>query len=133
MRPADWQGRLGTYIERHRALPFLWGRHDCATFARGWVEMMRPGLDFSGVDAARLDEASARAALKERSFIARLEAWGVLERIAPPFAQRGDLLIIAAGGFDLLAIHAGPVAVAPGRHCLAVWPDPHLAVAAWKV
>jgi hypothetical protein len=108
--------------------------HDCATFARGWVALMRPELDFAVSDAVpRTDDRSAAAVTRERSLIERVDDWGALERRAPAFAQRGDLLVMDVDGRELLAIHAGTVAVAPGEHGIATVPDPHLARAAWKV
>ena len=32
-KPADWPERLAAFIESRRAMPFEWGRNDCATFA----------------------------------------------------------------------------------------------------
>lgn len=135
MRPENWQSLLAEYIERHRALPFVWGRHDCATFARNWIALARPDLtDFAAWDhVPRDDDASGRAVTEQQPLIERVDAWGALARTAPAFAQRGDLLVLAVGGHTQLAIHAGMVAVAPGPEQLAAAPDPHLALAAWKV
>jgi len=37
-RHADWEHRLAAYIAERRNAPFVWGVHDCVTFANGAVE-----------------------------------------------------------------------------------------------
>lgn len=37
MRHPDWRARLFAHVEMHLRTPFVWGRHDCCTFADGAV------------------------------------------------------------------------------------------------
>ena len=46
IRASNWPTLLAEFIEERRAMPFAWGRNDCATFAADWV------LKASGCDLA---------------------------------------------------------------------------------
>lgn len=135
LRRSDWTLLLEVYVDRHRRTPFAWGRHDCAHFALGWVEMARDDLDPRDDLAHQLSYSSAAEAVRviNGSTLGELvDAWGELPRIQPPFAQRGDVVLVEMNGRECLAVCCGDVAAGPGPTGLELVPMPY-ATAAWRV
>lgn len=103
--------------------PFAWGINDCSLFAADAIQ------SFTGVDLASdfrgkyKDEASAFALIKTVTggeTVADAAAWcakkhGLVERIHPLMAQRGDLVIVPDSGNLISAVvHLN------GRHVVTV-------------
>lgn len=103
-RTEGWPERLAETVEAAMTQPFSWEAHNCGLFVADCC------LAMTGVDPAagflrdgRLgDESSARWALQQEgarggslgafaALIAR--RWGA-ERVAPAFAQRGDIMVV---------------------------------------
>lgn len=87
--------RLNAYLSACRAKAFRPGRHDCATFAAGWVK------EATGKDHARgwrgkyASLKKGRAMLEEAGHADHVAFVAAhLEEIPPSFAQTGDLAVI---------------------------------------
>lgn len=95
-RPEDWPQRLHAYLAAAADQPFVWGRHDCATFSAGWLVALGYDSPLQG-----LAWSSALTALRlmrtqggyPEAIAQRLAPLGI-ERIAPASAQRGDLVLL---------------------------------------
>lgn len=134
-RPVDWPHLLEHYVERHRATPFAWGQHDCATFAAGWVALARPDLSPQEDFAAEMDYSTAAGAVRAlagHSIAGIVENWGELLRVEPAFAQRGDVVLLDVAGRRSLAVCVGELACGPGTTGMEFVPMT-AAVAAWRV
>lgn len=135
LRTPDWQLLLEVYVDRARAEPFVWGAHDCVSFAMGWVEMVRADLaprdDLAEVLGYSTAAGAARM-LAERSLAQAVADWGGLTAVAPAFAQRGDLVLVEIDGRESLALCVGDVVAGPGTEGLAFAPLAAVR-AAWRV
>lgn len=132
-RPEDWPRRLATYLARHAEKPFAWGRHDCGTFAAGWLVELGyadpvAGLAWhSPLGAARL----MRAAGGYAGLLDRLLSPLGCARIEPRAAGRGDIVLMPFGGREVVGIVTGAPALCLTRRGYA--PLPYLAVAAYSI
>jgi len=142
----DWDVRLFAYIEANSARPFVWGEFDCALFACNCVREMT-GFDMAAEFRGKYK--SARGALRiikpYKSLMGLANAMfsvrHSLEKVPWPFAQRGDVVILAAPWLDCPAV-AGPygalgimcdrMALAPGPESL-VPVAPSTILGAWRV
>lgn len=128
-RLADWPSRLDSYVHAMRDRPFQWGSLDCVSFAAGAVHAVtgwQPDLP------AWVNQRSAMRQLRRFGGL-RAAANGVLPELpSATLAQRGDVLLVAQPGRDLLAVCLGPHWCAPGRNGLHFGPTQQ-ALAAWKV
>lgn len=108
MRLPDWHQRLAATIEAATLRPFVYGEHDCCTFAADCVlavtgrDLASPWRGAYATPAAGLKLARARnvAGLARRFF----------REIDPAFAWTGDVALTDTGG---LAIVDGKYLVAP--------------------
>lgn len=96
-RPENWPNLLEAHLTRWRALPFIWGRHDCAHFVAEWVEKLgHTGiLDALPVCASPL--AAARYYRQHGGWaevIARHVALAGLPEIPLSFTGRGDVAVV---------------------------------------
>lgn len=135
LRRSDWPLLLEVYVERHRDTAFAWGRHDCVTFAIGWLELAREDLAPREELAGQLDYASAFGALRSldgRELLQAVNDWGRLTEVAPRFAQRGDIVLVSCEERLCLGACVGDHAAAPGAAGLVLVPM-SAACAAWKV
>jgi hypothetical protein len=137
-RLQDWPEQLAAWVEAVRARPFEWGVWDCAIAANDCVQRIT-GTDVLG----GLMWDGLRGALRQLEVEGGLEA-AVTERlgapIAPTFAQRGDVVLIAAAwvpadqaAIGSLGVCLGEVACAPTQSGLAFVPMAGGAACAWKV
>lgn len=133
-RPQDWPERLAAHIAAHRAAPFAWGAHDCATFAADWVRMMH--------DADLLAELRGTYAT-EAEYLALVAAGGGLSAMAgaaaarlglpeclSAYAQRGDVVLVRFGNEECLGVvdalsvtvpALGGIRLAPRRGIVRAW------------
>lgn len=136
-RPQNWPLLLAAYASEYSALPFQWGRSDCAHFAAGWLRVLGYPDPFEGfgqwssaIGAAR--EARARGGFAT-AIAERLAVLGCPE-IPVRAAQRGDLVLLQLDARrQALGIAAGHVAIAPGQTDLVRLPLILHAVRAWSV
>jgi hypothetical protein len=116
-RIENWERRLAEAIDAARGRPFVWGIHDCPTFAFQ-TRMILTG----GEDVAALWRGRYTTALGGQRVMRRL-GWGSLEdmgrallgepRPAVLLAQRGDIVLADTGlGFGV-CVGASAVGIAP--------------------
>lgn len=109
VRTQTWRAALADHIDRCRAAPFVWGKHDCALFAAGAVKAMT-GTDLArGLRGKYRSAGSAAVLIKKHGFgsLGDLVA-SRLPEVAPAFAMRGDLAIIRDDdGLAALAVVLG--------------------------
>ena len=101
MRVANWISRLAARLEAARDTPFVWGQHDCAT----WAFDLRRDLT-GGEDVAARWRGRYRTQMGAARVLRRL-GWPSLEAAgrdllgdplpSPLLAQRGDMVL---GGED---------------------------------
>ncbi len=132
-RIEHWERRLAEAIDTARANPFVWGIHDCPTFA------FQTRATLTGdEDVAALWRGRYTTALGGQRVMRRL-GWGSLEemgrallgepRPAVLLAQRGDIVLADTGlGFGI-CIGASAVGMAPEgltpkplTSCRLAWP-----------
>lgn len=113
MRRVDWEERLSALVAAALGEGFVWGAHDCCTFAADAV-VACTGRDVMG--ELRGTYGSVRTAMRV------LEAEGGLAAavtarlgapIAPLMAQRGDVVLHEVEGYPALAVVMGTHALAP--------------------
>jgi len=132
-RVENWPQRLMTLIDMARIRPFIWGLHDCPTFAFE-TRMILTG----GEDTAALWRGRYTTALGGERVMRRL-GWSSLEdmgrallgepRPAVRLAQRGDIVLADTGlGFGICigstAVGMAPegLVVVPLTSCQLAWP-----------
>lgn len=117
MRVDHWERLLAATIDTARARPFVWGLHDCPTFAFETRMILT-----AGEDVAALWRGRYTTALGGQRVMRRL-GWGSLEEMgrallgAPRttvlLAQRGDVVLADSGlGFGICT-GASAVGMAP--------------------
>jgi len=138
MRVEHWQKAFWAHVAKYRMEPFKWGTHDCALFAARGVDAIRSTrtadevyLDFkveSAEDYLRV--------IRQYGSLADMVAarFGAIVGPQVPFGwcSIGDVLIMRHDGRDILALHEGHAAIAPGPEHLEVLPL-EIAVCGWKV
>jgi hypothetical protein len=129
VRLPDWPERLAAYIAQHRATPFAWGTHDCASFAAGAARVItgcNPWAD------AWADRSGAATQLRHSGgIVAAVDS--VLPRLpCPALAQRGDVALMHHAQRRWLAVVDGAHAWAPTALGLIATPLSQ-ASTAWSV
>jgi hypothetical protein len=133
-RVPGWPERLAGYVASHVSTPFVWGSHDCVTFAAGAVQavtLQRPRMpQWSDVhDALRQLRAAG-------GLVAAVESAGLADLARPALALRGDVLLIDGPPplvrRPFLAVCIGHAWAAPGPTGLAYGPR-SAATRGWRV
>ena len=133
MRLLDWEQRLEAFIRAESDLPFDEAQHHCGWFAADAVRAM------TGVDLAKdwrgrqrtiagALRALRRAGLRDHVDLAAQS----LPEIAPSFAYRGDVMVVAAGKDMALGVLMGEYICFRGRDGL-VLQNRMTAIRAFKV
>jgi hypothetical protein len=109
---------LAAYLRAAAPRSFRYGRHDCVTFAAGWV-LARTGRDLlAGLDYANLRD--GRALLSAAGHGGLADAAGaVLPEIQRLRAQPGDLALVRCG-FGIVT--GSTIACLGRRRGLTHWP-----------
>lgn len=107
MRREDWAERLFALIDARHDTPFAWGLHDCCTFAADAVREMTGVDPIADVRGAWDDEISALRLLTKHGGIEALASARLGERVAPAFAQRGDVVLHTLTGREALGVCVG--------------------------
>lgn len=119
---------LAALIEARQAAPFAWGRHDCVTFAAAAVRAQGGALKIPG-RRWRSEAGAARALARAGGLEAAVD--GVLRRVPPAFAARGDVALVDGARGPLLAVVEGQTLVGPGPRGLERLPREAMR-AAWS-
>ena len=133
-----WDKRLGALIEGARHRHFVWGDHDCCTFALADFEAMTGKAAPNVVPWRSLIQ--AQRLLKQQSVETWARAWFGIPVPSWPEARRGDIALIdssrgRACGLEskqALAVVIGAFAACPGERGLEFLPLRHV-VKVWKV
>jgi hypothetical protein len=112
-RLPDWEPRLQAYLRSVRGMAHAYGSHDCALHASSVVDALT-GADPAAAVRGHYTTARGSMRVLRRHFGGSLEAAldARFERIAPGFAQRGDLVL-----------HEGSIGVCIGADALFVGED----------
>jgi hypothetical protein len=131
-RPPGWEIRLAAAVEAARNRPFVWGKHDCPTFAFETRTALTGGADVAALWRGRYRTALGGHRVMRRLGWPSLEAMGSA-MLGPPLltvhlAQRGDLVLANSGlGFGVcLGAQAAGMAPAglvmvPLSFCALAW------------
>ena len=116
-RVDHWERLLASEIDTARAKPFVWGVHDCPTFAFEVRMILTGGEDIAALWRGRYTTALGGARVMRRLGWASLEEMGRSllgeTRQAVLLAQRGDIVLADTGlGFGV-CIGAQAVGMAP--------------------
>ncbi len=133
MRIENWPSRLAEAVAAAEHKPFLWGAHDCGTFASDCEMAITGGTLFVDVLGGYKTAMGAARRLKRAGF-ADIEALVAdrLPEIEVNFAQRGDIVVSDSELGPVIGVMLGEIFVSPGddglvRHARS------LARRAWRV
>ena len=133
MRVDNWPSRLALVVADAERMPFGWGVHDCAIFARN-CQVAVTGKDRFGDLFGGYKTALGAARRIKRAGFDDIE--GLLSAHLPEvpvnFAQRGDVAVVDAGHGATLAVMLGETVALPGLDGLARYPRA-LVRRAWRV
>jgi hypothetical protein len=106
-RVDHWERRLAEAVETARAKPFLWGVHDCPTFAFETRMILTGGEDIAALWRGRYTTHLGGLRVMRRLGWASLEDMGRAllgePRATPLLAQRGDIVLTDTGlGFGVV-------------------------------
>jgi len=135
-----WEGLLDAFVESRKGSRFCWGVNDCCLFACDAV------LAMTGEDLARGFRETYATAKQARKALRQLGIETVgqlaecrardfgLREVPPPFAQRGDVVLLDRDLGESLGIVslAGTEVLAPGEERLAEVAF-HAALRAWRI
>lgn len=131
MRRDDWPERLAALIEERQAIPFAWGKNDCATFAADVA------LDLTGDDPlhdlrGRWDSefSAARVLVELGGMRAAVDAR--LPCVPVAMAHRGDVALVEQGDEQLLGVIVGERVACVSRDGIEYVPRDR-AVCAWSI
>ena len=132
-RVEHWERLLAAAIDTARAKPFVWGVHDCPTFAFQTRMILAGGEDIAALWRGRYTTALGGARVMRRLGWASLEEMGCAllgePRQAVLLTQRGEVVLADTGlGFGI-CIGASAVGMAPEglvtvplTSCRLAWP-----------
>ena len=132
-RVDHWERLLAAAIDTARAKPFVWGVHDCPTFAFETRMILTGGEDIAALWRGRYTTALGGERVMRRLGWASLEAMGRAllgePRRAALLAQRGDIVLAETGlGFGICngasAVGMAPAGLVtvPLTSCRLAWP-----------
>lgn len=133
LRHADWAVHLSAHVQAARAQPFVWGQHDCCSFAANAVLAMT-GCDPMAVLRGRYTNGrDATRLLRELGGLRQAVTDRLGDPVKPVHAGRGDVVLFDTQIFgEALGICLGAHFAAPGPRRLEMI-DMSKALAAWKV
>ena len=132
-RVDQWERLLAAAIDTARARPFVWGVHDCPTFAFETRMILTGGEDIAALWRGRYTTALGGARVMRRLGWASLEEMGrsLLGEPRPSvlLAKRGDIVLADTGlGFGICtgasAVGMAPegLVTVPLTYCRLAWP-----------
>ncbi len=126
-----WYESLDEFVGKRAAAPFVWGVHDCCTFAADWVLLAR-GVDHMGGVRGLETAAAAVRELEARGGLRAAVGQQLGEELPGPMAQAGDVVMVRHDGRSSLGICVGSAVAAPAAAGLAFVPL-DMAEVAWRV
>lgn len=106
---------LSRYVASRHAQPFAWGReaNDCVSFALGAVEALRGDRLRHGLPNWTTERGARRVLARLGGLEAAVS--GILSPVAPAFARRGDVALVAhpTTGVQALFVVEGDTLVGP--------------------
>ncbi len=132
-RVEHWERLLAAAIDTARARPFVWGLHDCPTFAFETRMILTAGEDVAALWRGRYTTALGGARVMRRLGWSSLEEMGGALLGAPRptvlHAQRGDIVLAGTGPGFGICMGATAVGMAPEglvsmplSTCQLAWP-----------
>ena len=132
-RVDHWERLLAAAIDTARAKPFVWGVHDCPTFAFETRMILTGGEDIAAIWRGRYTTALGGARVMRRLGWASLDEMGrsLLGEPRPSvlLAKRGDIVLADTGlGFGICtgasAVGMAPegIVTLPLTSCRLAWP-----------
>ena len=132
-RVDNWERLLAAAIDTARAKPFVWGVHDCPTFAFETRMLLTGGEDIAALWRGRYTTALGGERVMRRLGWVSLEEMGraLLGEPRPSvlLAQRGDIVLADTGlGFGICtgasAVGMAPegLVTVPPTSCWIAWP-----------
>jgi hypothetical protein len=132
-RVEHWERLLASVIDTARERPFIWGLHDCPTFAFETRMILTGGEDIAGLWRGRYTTHLGGLRVMRRLGWASPEGMGRAllgePRATPLLAQRGDIVLTDTGlGFGVVigatAVGLAPVGLtfASLTSCRLAWP-----------
>ena len=132
-RVEHWERLLASVIDTARERPFIWGLHDCPTFAFETRMILTGGEDIAGLWRGRYTTHLGGLRVMRRLGWASVEDMGRAllgePRATPLLAQRGDIVLTDTGlGFGVVigatAVGLAPVGLtfASLTSCRLAWP-----------
>lgn len=128
----DWAAALYAQIDDFNSMPFVWGTHDCCSFAADCVLAMT-GVDKMAAYRGGYKTAvgAARKLVKAGGMEAAITA-ELGEPIAPALAQRGDVVCFTSPLGDTCGVCLGSTIAAAGLGGITHTPMVQ-AFKAWRV
>ncbi|MDM9644461.1 hypothetical protein [Rhizobium sp. S163] len=97
-RVLGWEKRLKSVVEKHQALPSVYGTSDCYLIADDGVEAVTGERMYVGALGYKT-EAGAAKKLRQHGFESVRDAFAAkFEEIPPSMAQRGDIGVVERDG-----------------------------------
>lgn len=131
IRLYDWQLRLEAFARERLAMPFQWGRNDCALFAADAVQAMT-GERLLPNMRGYSDVRGALRLIDGAGGLRSIACYALGGFVLPAYASVGDVVLVKFGKREALGICNGGTVIGPGpTGMVAIGMD--AAVAAWKV
>lgn len=135
-----WEAALARLVAERARTPFVWGTHDCVTFAADAVAVLTGRDPIAAIRGSWVCEAGAALAMSRwfgcpcllRQAVDAMAQRSGWPEIPATLAQRGDLAILAQDGAELLAVVTGERAMSPGPRGLIATPM-IFATRAWSI
>lgn len=107
-RYSFWRTALADYVQLASTEPFQWGRHDCALFAAGAVQVMT-GEDFAADYRGKYQTLRGGLRLLKKAGLANHAemAASLFEEVHPSQAMVGDVAAVEEDGAIALGIVQG--------------------------
>lgn len=135
LRVEDWPERLAALVAARMRTPFLWGTHDCCSFAADVAAELTGADPLAGYRGRYGCEAEAEALIGPGGLAPFVEAL-MAAFGAPPVevaaAQRGDWALLTVGNMPMVGVVLGGTIAAPGMNGLAFVPA-RRAQRAWSI
>jgi Domain of unknown function (DUF6950) len=96
-RLPDWERRFAEVVEKHRELPFKWGKSDCFILATDAVDALIGYIPSLMQVGAYSTEAGAYRLILAKGYSDLGSGFAdIFEEVEPAYANRGDLVTVLA-------------------------------------